>query len=317
LFPIFIDLFLWLGPKLRIKELFLSLSQNFLSTWSSVLTDTTNSALTETFQQNLDIFLDSFNLFSSVNTFPVGVPTLISAGNSLVSPFGMSTILEVGTIWNFLGISIALSLSGIILGSIFFREIALITKSKDDQLSSTKPSSIPNQIINVVVFMGLLVITLGIVFTILLFFVSLIALFSPGFAQLVLLASFVAGTWFAMPLMFGAHSIFMYDQPFYKSIISGYRVMNLSFRYRVSQKEALFTLPKSVSFIFLVYILYEGLNLVWRIPDPSSFLLLIGIFGHAFIATALLISSFHYFSELKVWQDSLKTAQQQISVFNQ
>jgi hypothetical protein len=51
----------------------------------------------------------------------------------------------------------------------------------------------------------------------------------------------------------------------------------------------------------MVFILNEGLNLLWTVPADSSWFGLLGIAGHAFITTALLAASFIYYNDTSRW----------------
>jgi hypothetical protein len=44
---------------------------------------------------------------------------------------------------------------------------------------------------------------------------------------------------------------------------------------------------------------------LWRIPPADSWLTLLGIFGNAFVSTALLAASFIYYRDLNVWVDTV------------
>jgi hypothetical protein len=59
-----------------------------------------------------------------------------------------------------------------------------------------------------------------------------------------------------------------------------------------------FSLPNSSLFVLTVLFISIGLNYLWRIPEPDSWMLLVGIFGHAFITTALLAASFIYYRDM-------------------
>ena len=123
LLPILLDLFLWLGPKLRIDQLLAPLwqvvSENMLKIASPDMLDTIKS-VTILYTQ----MLEQVNLLSAIRTIPVGLPSLIARIGVLASP--------LQTPWEFqlssyrIGIAIigALILSGFFLGrsiSIFLR----------------------------------------------------------------------------------------------------------------------------------------------------------------------------------------------------
>jgi hypothetical protein len=50
-----------------------------------------------------------------------------------------------------------------------------------------------------------------------------------------------------------------------------------------------------------VFLLHQGLNELWKVPSQNSWLMLVGLAGHAFITTALLSASFVYYREMNDW----------------
>jgi uncharacterized membrane protein YdcZ (DUF606 family) len=64
---------------------------------------------------------------------------------------------------------------------------------------------------------------------------------------------------------------------------------------------ARFTLPTSGLFVLSVILLTTGLNYLWSVPPDDSWMLLVGIAGHAFITTALLAASFVYYRDMNAW----------------
>ncbi|NSW51703.1 MAG: hypothetical protein HPY85_04290 [Anaerolineae bacterium] len=301
LFPLFVDLFLWLGPKLSIKNFILTSIQDVTDNWSGILTNSAQVDQFSTFTQGLSDLFGNPNYFSSAITFPVGVPSLIASNTTVTSPFNNSGVIELTNITQLSLIWLGLSLFGIILGTIFFRELATAASNHQNERPVQKNNNALRQLLNSLLFMVSLFLILSLTGFMLVFAAAIFSVFSPTIAQFILLLGMAVLVWLCLPLVFGAHGIFVSNQPFYLSIKSAYKVMGLSFRYPISKNEVLFAVPKSITFIFLVYILYQGLNLVWSIPGTSSWLLLVGIVGHAFIGTALLASSFHYYSALKLW----------------
>jgi len=47
------------------------------------------------------------------------------------------------------------------------------------------------------------------------------------------------------------------------------------------------------------------MNYLWSVPPEDSWLLLVGILGHAFISTALLASSYYYFLDATRFAQSI------------
>ena len=62
-----------------------------------------------------------------------------------------------------------------------------------------------------------------------------------------------------------------------------------------------FFLPGTGMFVLTAILISEGMNLLWELPDPTSWLTLVGIAGHAFIVTAMLAASFIYYRDGLHW----------------
>jgi hypothetical protein len=49
--------------------------------------------------------------------------------------------------------------------------------------------------------------------------------------------------------------------------------------------------------ILLILVISQGLNVVWLLPDPGRWTMLVGIVGHAFVNTALTVALFVFYQE--------------------
>jgi hypothetical protein len=115
---------------------------------------------------------------------------------------------------------------------------------------------------------------------------------SPSIGMGLLLVLGFLSMWLVVPLFFAAHGIFMRSQNVMASVWSGFRL-------------ARFSLPNSSLFVLSVVIIGIGFNMLWSIPTPDSWMLLVGILGHAFITTALLAASFVYYRDTTAWLQTL------------
>ena len=121
-----------------------------------------------------------------------------------------------------------------------------------------------------------------------LFMLSLLALISPALANGAVLIIVMLSFWLVVPLFFMPHGIFTQKQNAFHSMFT-------------SLKMARFTLPTSSLFVFSIFVLSTGLNYLWRVPSYDSWMMLVGIAGHAFVTTALLSASFVYYREMNDW----------------
>ena len=126
LFPIFLDVFLWLGPKIRLKTLL----SPVVSLMSANMTKITPPEMIETVKASQSIWdqlLNQFNLVTTLRTFPVGVPSLIARQSPILSPLGEKWVFEMtSTRWVFTAIGLLL-LIGFLLGSLYFLLISRVT----------------------------------------------------------------------------------------------------------------------------------------------------------------------------------------------
>ena len=116
-----------------------------------------------------------------------------------------------------------------------------------------------------------------------------------GFEQVALIAALVFGVllvWLLIPLLFSPHGIFVNQRVIWASIFDSIRLTR-------------FTLP-STSLLFLtIFVLSEGLDVLWNMPEDNSWFTLVGITGHAFVATSLLAASFFYYRDADRWVQRL------------
>jgi hypothetical protein len=127
-----------------------------------------------------------------------------------------------------------------------------------------------------------MVMFLMIVFIPIWIFSQFITLISPGFVNVALIVVGIFIIWLMLPLVFSAHGIFVEHRSFFQSILISIRMVR-------------FYLPGAGLFILIAILINYGLNLLWNSPPVDSWFLLIGIIGHAFIASAVLAATFVYY----------------------
>jgi hypothetical protein len=199
------------------------------------------------------------------------------------TPFGNPLVLQVNVL-NFFGWVFWLILMGWIFGGLYFRNIAWLASSSENG----RPVSILQAILQTVlisIFWAIFGVMIGMpVLSVLRFML----LFNPLMALFVFfLLSFIS-MWIIVPLFFWPHGVFLKRQNAFTSILSSIQMMR-------------FTLPTSSLFVMTMFLLSLGLNFLWSIPPEDSWMMLVGILGHSFVATALLASSFVYYRDMTTW----------------
>ena len=287
--PVLIDMALWLGPKLRLKSLLdptvAELTNQMLKVAPTDLIETVKTTQTLWVQM-----LEQFNLATTIRTLPVGIPSLMARLSPIKSPLAWNPIIEIpSTNWAVATLGILLTL-GFLLGSLFFYLLKLET---DKEPRKFVFKEYLQAYVNSVALFGLL---LGVAILIsipLLIILSVLSLFNSGIAQFIILLVGFGLLWLIIPMVFSVHGIFVLQKKPVQAAV-------------LSIKLVRYFLPGTGLFVMIGALISELLNKLWILPEPDTWLLLLGVGGHAFVVTGLLAASFIYYREGLHWmQDNI------------
>ena len=284
LLPLLVDLFLWLGPKLRIYELL----KPFLTELSTTMTRIAPKEMLEAVEATAALYseiLANFNLFTAIRTLPVGVPSLLARMSTLSAPLDLVGVLETPSIRAAIGIFSALVLLGFFLGTLYFDAVARKSFEEPSKFSWKK---IFTAYLQSLVFFLIIIVLLLMASAPILIMTSIFSLISAALAQFVLVMLLFLVMWMALPLFFSPHGIFSLEQKAVPSILMSIRMVR-------------FFLPGTSMFIIFCILISEGFNMLWVLPGSDSWLLALGIGGHAFVVTGLLSASFLYYRQGLKW----------------
>ena len=294
LLPLGLDLLLWLGPRFSVESL--------LTPYLKLVFEQARlgipTADLDGFIQNQTLIMDylkNYNLISMLSKwqfFPVGISSLSAQTLPVENPFGMQTVV-VSSVWIMLGMAVVLLPLGWVAGGVYFRQVAGSILSGEEAGVGFLRAIFQTILLSVVWLVVLMVI-----FVPLSLIISLVALFSPAVANVVVLIFIFFSFWVIVPFFFTPHGIFVRRENAFYSIYSSLRMTR-------------FSLPTSGMFVLSVFLLSRGLDLLWSAPKNDSWLTLVGIAGHAFITTTLLAGSFVYYRDMTDWiQNVYKRFQQ-------
>jgi len=280
LLPLLLNLFLWLGPRLRMEALFDSMQGDMSTFWTAM------KIPAEDIQRMLDTYSQisqSANLFGFLRTLPVGISSLLAGSNDIfTTPIGNPNSLQV-TALNFPLWWMLLSLLGWVGGALYFRSVAWAALAEKMASLSIVRAIMQTILVSIAFNVVLLVIGMPV------FLVVFIALqINVALANLVVLFLALGSVWVIVPLFFWVHGIFLNRQNVLASMMTSIRLTR-------------FTLPTSSLFVLTVFLLSYGLSFLWGIPSRDSWMTLLGIFGHSFVTTALLAASFIYYYDMNIW----------------
>jgi hypothetical protein len=279
LVPAALDVLLWLGPRLSadvlIEQARLSLP-SFESLQKLVVQSGAGEPVTH---------VNLFSLLGRLPLFPVGVSSLLAQKVPLETPFGAQQIIEVQSELAMVGLMFILTLVGWITGGLYFRWVSGIVmgEGRHEAEISLIRAVIQTLILSVIWVVGLMMIVVPVTLVLWVF-----AVLSPVLVSGAVFVIMFLSFWVIVPLYFTPHGIFVRRQNAFYSIFTSLRM-------------ARFTLPTSGLFVICVLLLSTGLNYLWSVPPDDSWMKLVGIGGHAFIATALLAASFVYYRDMNVW----------------
>lgn len=284
LLPLALDVFLWLGPRLSVGDLY----RSFIPDWIELNKRLGFPALdVQTLSERIDQ-LGSLNFLGGIRTLPIGIPSLLT-GQMLDSlpmqtPLGLQGVIQVPSAVTLLGWICLLTLTGWIGGGLYFRWVSGTTLGDGGETGISPFRAVVQTLaLSVIWTVGgmVILVPLALIVTVLVFL-------SPALANVAVLLLLIFSFWVVVPLFFMPHGIFVQKQTALQSMLHSLRM-------------ARFTLPTSSTFVFAVFVLSTGMNYLWSVPPGDSWMLLVGIAGHAFIATALLSASFVYYHDMNAW----------------
>ncbi|MBK8618580.1 MAG: hypothetical protein IPN96_16025 [Anaerolineales bacterium] len=157
LLPLLLNVFLWLGPRLRMDALFDSIKADVVSIWQ------TGGVSPEDIQRVLtwyDGTIPTVNLFWLIRTIPIGISTLFLSQGDSQTPLGAPAIMQVNAL-SLLGWMFLLTLIGWVGGGLYFRSVAKLAIVTENE----KPLRISRAIIQTIltsIIWGILAVVIGV-----------------------------------------------------------------------------------------------------------------------------------------------------------
>ncbi len=289
LIPVALDLFLWMGARLRLSRLV----DAYLKYLSSI-TATQAPETQNVFQQLQDFWVfaaERFNLFSILRSYPIGIPSLMASWQPAGSPAGIMAVFEASSFIGAFAFWLVITIAGLVLGTFFYLLVAqasLSGKVKWRRALIRLPYS-TLQVIFLVLFWAILLLVISLPASCLL---SMAAISGYALGQLGLFLFGGLVLWIIFPLFFSTHGIIVNHSKMWVSILDSIRITR-------------YTMPKTALLFVVIFVIDEGMGMIWRIPDETSWFTLIGVLGHAFIASGLLAASFVYYRDAYRWVQRL------------
>lgn len=276
--PVLLDLFLWLGPHLRLNTFLQPIIDRLPTVASAFPLSFPNAA---TVQQATIAEVNQFNLFTMLRTFPIGITSLMGLKMPVKSPLGTPLGWDAGSFIGVVGWCLLLALVGWFAGACYYYTVSKVTL-KVPTLPFWKSTQ-------QAVLLSMMWLLFSLVFGLpIMILISVMGLISPFLGQVMMFILALLLVWLLMPIFFSAHGIFTSEMNAMKAILNSLRMVR-------------FTLPNTGLFLLVFVVINLGLNSLWNSSPENSWLMLVGITGHAFISTALLAASFVYYRDINSW----------------
>lgn len=286
LLPLVLDLFLWLGPRLSILPLVERFSKVLVTELSREAT-ADQLAVLAMISQRLTEYGQGFNVFSFLSTTPLGLPSLLAGRGGAAAPLGQPFIWYVDSLPLYLLLWAAFVLAGLFLGALYFGGIA--QQVRDRRLN---PALLLRQVwgdwARLTALAVLALLFLIVVGTPLLIICGLLWYISPLLGSLAWILAFSLMLWALFYGGFALHAMLLARRGLPGALWDSVRMVQ-------------FNLPHVASLFVLVVLINVGLGLVWNVPASGSWLLLLGVGGHALISTALVAATFVFYQDRYRW----------------
>jgi hypothetical protein len=282
--PILLDLFLWLGPRLRVTSLFRTVASGVSLPPGA---DPAIGDQVTLLQRGLAAMGDRFNLFGSLATLPAGIPSLMASRMPAATPLGAATGVETSNPLAVFGVWVLLTIIGLGLGATYQIGIARQLAPQAD-VSAGVVAWIRFVILVAVFYFGLF---LAMVVTAVV--TSLATLILPLLGVGVLFVAFSLFFWVAVYVAFAPHGIIRYRFGVAQAIMESARVVR-------------WNLPSAAGFVGVVIGLTWVAGLIWNLPADGSWFMLLAVLGHAFVSATILAASYAFYQGRRDWLMALR-----------
>lgn len=271
LIPVLLDSFLWLGPRLSVRLLV----ERMVVFWQQE-----SAAVSGLNVDALLALAPRTNLLTSLSVPIIGVPALMVGLTPEKTPLP-TTLIELDSAGLMVGLFVLFSGLGLMLTAVYMTLTASVVRQMPVRQALDK------LVTNWLKLMGL-VITL-LIFAIMVYIPVVIvgvlaALISQGLASVVLLAGPVLILWLVVYLVFAPHGIFVNGRPLGRAMIESLQMMR-------------YFLLSAVTLLLFVILIGRSVDWLLLLADDGSWLTWAGIWGHAFVSTALLAATFIFYRD--------------------
>lgn len=274
--PLLLDLFLWFGPRV--------VSPRMFEGYADILGAPagTDPELIELMVAAAEEFGRRLNVLVALNSFPVGVPSLMAARLPLLNPLGASLTYALNEPGAVVLVALCALVIGLALGVVYHRLIAR-QMAPDRRLASFGAAWTRVLLLTAAMYLGAVLLVTGVLLV-----ASILSMLVPVLGAVLLFLSFSAVVWLVIYLLFTPHGIILYRFGLKKAVIESVRTVR-------------FNLMSTFSFVVITLMITWLTNQVWMLPDEGSWYGILALGGHAFVSATMLAASYAFFQDRRVW----------------
>jgi hypothetical protein len=284
--PILLDLFFWFGPHLTVP----AIMQRALQ--ALALPGNAEPSLVDQLKSMQEMVLElglRFNLLTALSSFPVGIPSLMAARLPVGTPLGAPQQLEIADpivailLWS------ALTIAGLGIVSLYLRAVA-IQVAPVKEIASGAMAWARLCLLAAGLVLGGIVLGVGVTFT-----ATLATYISPFLGMVVVFFGFSAVFWAVVYLAFTPHGIIRYRYGVLRAMMESVMLVR-------------WNLLAVVAFLSTSFLLTWVTNVVWALPEETSWFAVLAILGHAFVSAMLVVSSYAFYQGRHQWLNAMRAA---------
>lgn len=277
--PFLLNTLLWVGPRVLVADLVLG------NPAFAEQLELATAMQPEGSAEIVTTFIERFNLLTLISVPLIGVPTLYSGIMPDTVPLTPATYQLVD--WGGVALNIlALLAVGMVMSALFY---SLLTRLLADAVVDWEDfgRNLFRTIMQLAVMFVVILIVLFL-FSIPLSIMAVVSsLINPGIGVIILLMGSVLLMWAIIFFSFSLPTLFFHDGSPARAILNSVRFLQAN-------------ITTALPLLMLLFLIRSLTNSLWLSADDGSWLTLVSIAGHAFVATALTASLFIFYRDRAV-----------------
>ena len=276
LLPVFLDIFYWLGPRLRFQTLI-----------EGVLALLPEEAEVLDLSAQLADAAPQTNLFTTLSVQLVGVPAMLVGLAPEITPLA-SQVIDVDNLATWSGLFAIFTLMGLLLTAVYYTLVAS-SISKQPSVENILNSNhwAKRVLLSWLRLIGLMFLFLFIVMILyipLIMIGTVLFLINGTLGSIALLVGPLLIAWVVIYFSLAPYGIILNGRPLLRAVTESMRLVHTN-------------LPSVLFLLLAVFIIGALLDWVLFSVENGSWLTLVNLFGHAFVSTALIAAIFIFYRD--------------------